>query len=259
MSISFLDFLLEFTPHLISFLVPAFVACIELLTRYSKGANLRQLLSDKLVWLYMTINGFAGLGAYFLSREWIAPNPQSTGDLITLGLVASAGGLALLRTSVAQISKGNEKSQSVSIGPGFVLDLLLDLLDDRIDQNRAERSIKEISELAEGLSYKKCYSNLVGLLIFYMMERVNEDEIETIRSNIKALDENLDTDHAKLLALATILRGSVGLAPLKAAVDALGDSLKDSQEEEQAKENVVLQNLANKIRQQLKSLDTRDG
>jgi hypothetical protein len=200
-------------------LLSAAVGYIELLQRYSVGTDLLFFLSDSLARWFLLIHAFAGAVA------WIVLPSLSEAAVANPGLhaaIAGLGALAILRLSFMNVGSGDKR---VSIGPGALLDILVSNLDQRIDQNRASRSIQQVAEVVKDLDFERAARDLTAACAA-SMERLPEESGRKLAEEVAGIQQKMDTDAAKLITLGTVLRKYVGLEVLKTLVGVLQESLK---------------------------------
>lgn len=122
----------------IAFLSGALVGATEILSRY-RDEQVKAILSPDGL-LYVLFNGAISTFALILIFRFENSVPALSvfkGNSLTAAIAAGFGSTAIMRTRIAVI-KGTD-NKDVSIGPDIVINLLLSMIDRRIDRWRAAR------------------------------------------------------------------------------------------------------------------------
>jgi hypothetical protein len=122
----------------IAFLSGALVGATEILSRY-RDEQVKAILSPDGL-LYVLFNGAVSTFALILIFRFENSVPGLSffkGNSLTAAIAAGFGSTAIMRTRIAVI-KGTD-NKDVSIGPDIVINLLLSMIDRRIDRWRAAR------------------------------------------------------------------------------------------------------------------------
>ncbi len=196
----------------------ALVGYVELLQRYSAGTNLTFFLRDNLARTFMLVHAIAGGVAWIVLPELssqIASNPALHAG------VAGLGALAILRLSFMNVGSGDKR---VSIGPGALVDILVANLDQRIDQNRAADSIREVAKVVDGLNFERAARDLTAACAA-AMERLPEESGRKLAEEVSAIQLKMVDERTKLITLGIVLRKYVGLAVLGQLLEATKEGL----------------------------------
>jgi len=130
----------------------ACAALIELLARY-RDEPFKAVFATFFSLLYLAIN--AGMGV--LAHAAVLFSIKSYADMVVferieLAIAAGFGAAAILRARIINARVG---STDVPIGPAYVLDQLLIILDRQIDRKRAVQRTRLVKKKMQGLDYDK--------------------------------------------------------------------------------------------------------
>jgi hypothetical protein len=196
--------------------VGALVGLAELVARYRE---------TKLIWrspaayTYLAINASASLVAlYFFEKQFGLKSME-------LALASGVGAMALFRTSLFVVRVGDA---DVAIGPGGFLQLLLGAADRGVDRLLGARRSKVVAEIMDGVVFSKAYESL-PVSCLNLVQGIPASEQQSLGQDIRDLVTNSSMpDTSKSYNLGLILIQGVGEEVLRAAVHALGSSLRPS-------------------------------
>lgn len=198
------------------FLIGAFVAVGELTSRY-KDDPVKAIYSVP-AGLYVTVNGLASVGALGLAHvfDWSfgASNDQIR---LTQVLVAGFGALALFRTSLFNVTVGN---QVIGVGPSVLLNVILTAADRAVDRGRALDRSQTVAEIMQDVSFEKS-ADSIRLYCSELMQNALPAEKDAVTAMISQLRDPLNSrvpDQVKSYIFGLSLLGLVGEKVLKDSI-----------------------------------------
>ena len=204
----------------------AAVGAIELLGRYPY-APLRAVFSGSGL-VYVVVNVLASVAAYHVVGKdgfhlFAATTPPEKKHLFEI-FTAGFGALVFMRSSVFKTRVGDAE---VGIGPAALLDTLLLSADRGVDRQEAALRAQEVSDLLKGVDPVRGAKLLVAYCIA-LMQNVTTDEQKRLDEKITRVAAEGSIDEAiRLDLIALHLSGVVGPGVLEAAINALGERLKN--------------------------------
>ena len=180
---------------------------------------------------YITLNAAASVTALALIRAFgwhfgisggSTPTSTSESQRWTEVLVAGFGAMAFLRSSLFAVKVGD---QSVAVGPGGFLQILLNATDTAVDRTRGTGRASDAAEIMKDVSFANAKDALPTICIALLQNLSAEDQAE-LRRNVDALSKTDMPDRAKTLSLGCLLMNVAGRDVLQAAVKALGSEIK---------------------------------
>lgn len=199
------------------------VGIAELVARY-KDEPLKAITSWPAI-VYVLINGAASVAAFVLilrfGWKFGISDPSTIGA--TRVLVAGFGAMALFRSSLFTVRVG---SSDVAIGPSSFLAIILVAADRAVDRVRAEDRAEVVAGIIEGITFAKSKIAL-PLTCFALMQNVPNEEQQRISREIEEIDGADVSDYVQMLSLGLTLMNVVGEQALESAIAALGDEIKD--------------------------------
>lgn len=167
---------------------------------------------------YVLINGGAAALAYYLLKVLGAPLKEPM-----LTLVAGLGAMAVFRSGLFTTRVGNT---NVAVGPNLVLQAVLAALDRIYDRQRAVPRSEAVVDIMRGLSFDQV-ADALPTLCFDLMQNVSAAEVAQVSTQKRELAASTTmSGESKVLSLGLALFNVVGEGPLRAAVGALGGSVK---------------------------------
>ncbi len=198
------------------------VGLTEILSRYRDDPWQATLNAGALI--YVSVNFIAATIALFLLRDvfpvtFNLENIPANADKIRLLriVVAGLGAMAIFRSSLFVFRIADK---DVSIGPGLVLQVLLDVTDRAVDRARARPRALIVSKIMQGVDFTKAE---VALPTYCFALMQNQLAFAKQLSQLAAANMSTIT---KSLALGLALMNLVGEHVLRAAVDTLGAQIK---------------------------------
>ncbi len=217
------------TPYIAATAVAIVTAGVELLKKYSVGTPVRTLLGCYWAWVYLSVNALvAALALMILQDEGVIGVDAGKGvqfghSPMLMALAAGFGAMMVLRSSFITI---RTHGRDYPVGPALLLDALQDQIEHRIDQVRAKKSFKEVSELMKGVRSATCVE--VATLALHVLERLSPETQSALRAEINHLraDEEL-SDANKSIAIGISIRKVAGFEVLQEVVDVVATKVKE--------------------------------
>lgn len=205
-------------------LLGAVLGLCELLSRY-RDEPIRAVLNAS-AGLYITINALAALLALLLLGVWHVSFGLDPGsDPLKLRavsiLTAGLGAMAFFRSSFFTFRVGEN---DVPLGPGLVMQVLLDVTDRAVDRGRAAPRALAINRIMAGIDFNKAHLALPAYC-FALMQNVSREEQAAIGQQVTALGTSTISMSVRSYLLGLILLNVVGEAVLKAAIDTLRNEI----------------------------------
>ena len=212
--------------YLLVALIGGLLGACELLGRYRDEPT-------KAVWnwaafLYISVNVAAGLLAlhliYIFKVDFGIPAAEPQKLAAVQVLVAGLGAMALFRTSLFTARVGD---QDVPLGPGIVMQILLNVTDRAVDRGRAKPRAQDIANIMIDVDFLKAKAALPPFC-FGLMQNVRSDEQKAIgdQVNLIVLPGPGESSRLQSILLGLLLLKVVGPDVLKAAIAAMKDELR---------------------------------
>jgi hypothetical protein len=193
-------------------LVTAFA---ELLTRYNY--DYRSILYVRIGWVYMAINAFAGVVAYFAVSEFeLLPGKEWV-----RALVAGSSAMLVLRSSFVNI-KNHDKQ--IDIGLASILHVFLSAANRGFSQGRSINRMSGLDFMRE-VDFDKA-KRILPELCFISMKDVTDLEKKAIIDKIDEVNADSGLNANKSLLLGVILADITDIKMLKKAIETLGTGIK---------------------------------
>jgi len=206
--------------YLLAAALGALTGMSELISRYRDSPL--GVLSTLAAWIYMAVNAGASAAALALAillQIDFKATAESAPWIRTLA--AGFGAMAVLRSSLFSRQAGGA---DVRIGPGTLLQSLLESADRSVDRAGARRRARQAKTLAEGIDFAKAYAALPAFC-FTLMQNLSKEELTAAGESLKALKQSEIADEIKAQMLMVYLLNAVGYDALKSAKESLGDKL----------------------------------
>ncbi|PZF79621.1 hypothetical protein [Jiangella anatolica] len=171
-----------FAAAIVALALGALVAIAELVSRY-RDDPLRAVWSLPAA-AYVTVNAAASAAAFALIRafDWTFGS-SGTQTLVTQVLVAGFGSAALFRSSLFNITAGD---QVVGVGPSAVLNVILSAADRAVDRQRAGFRAQNTTLSMAGVSFERS-ADALAIFCFGAMQNASSEEVKAIDDRISIL------------------------------------------------------------------------
>lgn len=170
--------------------------------------------------LYAVVNGVAAVVADVIAetQHWTFGVTGGSGERVIRLFLTGLAGMALLRTSVIDVSVGSSK---VGLGPSAVLDILLHATDRMTDRKRALARAKVTAKLATGIDFGLARVTLPAYC-FNLLQNTSPDEEAAVGNLVRTLTaESEMPEFMKTRVMLLALLGVVGQEVLEGAVEEL--------------------------------------
>jgi len=202
----------------LAFAVGMGTSLVELLSRY-RDEPLKVIATSQFAWVYLLLNGLMAIGAHaiLLDREFVVVETETSraGLAVLSGLSAAL----ILRARVFTAQLGDEQ---ISIGPGFVVDQLLSIVDAQIDRRRALQRVSIVVELLHGKDFEGSQIH-ASTMITGSRQNLSLQEQKDLGNQIREIVDRKIPDQEKAYALGFILLDFMGEGFLKAVAERLPD------------------------------------
>lgn len=214
-----------------SFMAYAMVAAIgggvgfcELLARYRDEP--RKATQNVAAAFYVMVNITAAILALLLLDifrpdlvDTTSPTIQTEAAKI---LLAGLGAMAFFRTSLFNLKVVDK---DIPVGPGLILQVLLDVTDRAVDRGRATPRALAVSNCMKDVDFDKAKVSL-SAYCFGLMQNVSDAEQSAVGQQITALDATAISPNIKSQLLGLLMLNIVGEDVLAAAIEALGEDIR---------------------------------
>jgi hypothetical protein len=233
------------------------VSLIELTSRYSVGTKLRDLFGNLIGWLYLATHLCAGLLAMFLCQTLglvefrDGPVYVDVNQLKAIGVGIAA--ITVLRSDILSLRDGERK---VSIGLGSAVELLLKVLDRKLDIARGLSSGTNIRRIMKCVGPQKVGSSLVPVALG-LRETMSKEEQKALSAEVEVIVNSplLSNTEKQFLIGVTVCR-MTGIEILEFVVNEFGDTLPDDSND--AKVSKITAELDTKLNDALKRFENDD-
>lgn len=202
-------------------LVGTLLGLCELLSRY-RDEPIRAVLNVSAL-AYILINGGASLVALLLLNVWKVDFGLGAEDDVKLRvmliLTGGLGAMAFFRSSFFTFRLGEN---DVPLGPGLIMQVLLDVTDRAVDRGRAAPRALAITGIMKDIDFDKAHLALPSYC-FALMQNVSKEEQSAIGQQVTALAQlgGSISGPVRSYLLGLILLNVVGETVLRAAIDTL--------------------------------------
>jgi len=195
----------------LAFVVGLGTSLVELLSRY-RDEPLKVIATSHFAWVYLLLNGFLALGAHALLLDSSFVDVETEVRRAGLAVASGLGAAVILRSRVFSARLGDEQ---VSIGPGYVVDQLLGIIDAQIDRRRALQRVQIVVELMRGKDFdgSRIHSST---MITGSRQNLSLQEQKDLANQIREVVDRKIPDQEKSYALGFILLDFMGEEFLKA-------------------------------------------
>ena len=211
--------------YLLVALIGGLLGACELLARY-RDEPVKAVMNWAAL-VYIGVNVAASMLALQLivifGVDFGVPDGEAAKQHAVRILAAGLGAMAFFRTSLFTARVGE---QDVPLGPGYVLQVLLNVTDRAVDRGRARPRAEEIAEIMHGIDFARARTALPPLC-FGLMQNVSPEEQSAIGDQVNLIPAPAAGESSRLqsILLGLLLLGLVGSDVLKAAIAALKGDL----------------------------------
>lgn len=195
----------------LAFTVGLGTSLVELLSRY-RDEPIKVIATSYFAWVYLLLNGGLAIAAHLaLIDAGFADGENSIGRA-GLATVSGLGAAVILRSRVFTARLGDEQ---VSIGPGYVVDQLLNIIDSQIDRRRALQRVRIVVDVMKGKDFDGSRIH-ASTMITGSRQNLSLQDQKELASQIREVDDRTISDEEKAYALGFILLDFMGEEFLKA-------------------------------------------
>lgn len=205
---------MEYLYVFLALLIGCLAAFAELLSRYHDPLKILKLNASR---IYILINGFTSIVAYFFLLEFGILKENAIGRIVLAGTSA----LVILRSSLANIKVGEK---NIDAGPAVILQVFLNWADRAFDQKRSKTELSSIKQVMEKVDFDKA-KLAIPTTCFTIMKNLSQEEQDSISAEVEKLSKSDLDNQTKSLTLGIILSHITGLDLLERAVNVLEDSI----------------------------------
>lgn len=138
----------------VAFITGLLTGMVEILSRY-RDEPFKTVGSSRFSWFYLILNGLLGIFAYWILLETSTDISNSDSlEHIWLAVLGGLGAAVVIRSRIFSAKIGDEE---VAIGPGYIVDQLLSVLDRHIDRDRALARTRIVLEKMTGIDFFKAH------------------------------------------------------------------------------------------------------
>ncbi len=189
----------------VALFVGLFTGTIEALSRY-RDEPFKAVLTTLYGWIYILLNAALGLAAYALLLWRPGSVPDDPGSHMKLALAAGLGAAAVVRARLFSIKVGDKE---VAVGPGFLVDRFLGLLDRQIDRARAlERTRLVVREMA-GVDFARA-AQYARTVILGSRQSLPIGERTELTEKLREIENRRDDAEQKVHALGFVVLDFMG-------------------------------------------------
>ncbi|HVI00581.1 MAG TPA: hypothetical protein VM869_17810 [Enhygromyxa sp.] len=184
---------------------------VELLSRY-RDEPIKVIATSHFAWVYLLLNGFLAIFAHLALIDAGFADGESAIGRAGLAVASGLGAAVILRSRVFTARLGDEH---VSIGPGYVVDQLLGIIDAQIDRRRALQRVRIVVDVMKDKDFdgSRIHSST---MITGSRQNLSLQDQKELASQIREVDDRKIPDQEKAYALGFILLDFMGEEFLKA-------------------------------------------
>ncbi|PRP97693.1 hypothetical protein ENSA5_32000 [Enhygromyxa salina] len=200
----------------LAFAIGMGTALVELLSRY-RDEPIKVIATSQFAWVYLLLNGLMALGAHAILLDSELTSTETTTSRLGLSVGSGLSAALVLRARVFTARLGDEQ---VSIGPGYVVDQLLGIIDAQIDRRRALQRVSIVVEVMDGKDFDGSRIH-ASTMITGSRQNLSLQDQKDLANQIREVVDRKIPDHEKSYALGFILLDFMGEAFLKAVAEKL--------------------------------------
>ncbi len=198
---------------LLAFAVGLGTSLVELLSRY-RDEPIKVIATSQFAWVYLLLNGCLALGAHAILLDSSFTTVDTQTQRAGLAVAAGLGAAVILRSRVFTARLGDEQ---ISIGPGYVVDQLLGIIDAQIDRRRALQRVQIVVDVMKDKDFDGARIH-ASTMITGSRQNLSLQEQKDLANQIREVDDRKIPDQEKAYALGFILLDFMGEEFLKAVV-----------------------------------------
>jgi len=206
-------------------LLGALISSAEIISRYRDEPEYALRTWPSL--FYLLLNALASIVALAFIRlfGWtFGLSDPATVGWVQAG-VAGIGAMAILRASLFSVRLDN---QTVPVGLGRFLDVLLESVDRAVDRKRAEERGKTVSDIMKNVDFEKAYVALPAYCLA-LLQNLPQDDQDQLGKKVGLLFNSQGiSPRVKSMLLGIALMNLVGENVLRAAVKNINQDIEEN-------------------------------
>lgn len=188
-----------------AFLTGFLTAAVELFSRY-RDEPFKTVYHSRFSWFYLSLNGLFGLAAYLI-LYYTGVEKVSFLQHLKIALGGGFGAALIIRARVISAKVGD---QDISIGPGYVVDQLLFIVDRQIDRERAIQRTDKVTEAMYGMESTAAITLAHTMILGSMQNLSIKDQVD-LAVRLKQIKQDEETgDQEKSYALGFVILDFMG-------------------------------------------------
>lgn len=198
--------MLSFWFSALAFGTAALTGIVETLSRY-RDEPFKALGTSLFGWFYVILNGALGLAAYYILLQQAPPGEVVDDvDFIKYALAAGFGAAVVIRSRVFTTKVG---SHEVAIGPGYIVDQLLLILDRQIDRKRALERTQLVRTRMQDVDFQRV-AGYVSTMILGSRQSMSLQDQEDMANQLKQIRDQPTGELEKAFALGFLILDFMG-------------------------------------------------
>jgi hypothetical protein len=200
----------------LAFFIGMGTSLIELFSRY-RDEPLKVIATSQFAWVYLLLNGLMGIGAHAVLLDSGFTSIDSATSRASLAVGSGVSAALILRSRVFTARLGDEQ---VSIGPGYIVDQLLGIIDAQIDRRRALQRVSIVVGIMDGKDFDGSRIH-AATMITGSRQNLSLQDQKDLANQIREVVDRKIPDQEKAYALGFILLDFMGEEFLKAVASKL--------------------------------------
>ncbi|EDM76373.1 hypothetical protein PPSIR1_07400 [Plesiocystis pacifica SIR-1] len=196
---------------LLAFAVGIGTSLIELLSRY-RDDPFTVIATSLWAWVYLLLNGTMAIAAYFILLTSAYGDLEAQPAGVSLAFVAGLSAAVVLRSRVFTAHVGDEQ---ISIGPGYVIDQLLNVIDAQIDRQRALQRVQIVVAVMKGKDFDGAKTH-ASTMITGSRQNLTLQAQQDLANQIREVADRKIPNQERSYALGFILLDFMGESFLRA-------------------------------------------
>lgn len=189
----------------LAFFIGMGTSLIELLSRY-RDEPLKVIATSQFAWVYLLLNGLMGIGAHAVLLDSGFTTIDTPTSRASLAVGSGVSAALILRSRVFTARLGDEQ---VSIGPGYIVDQLLGIIDAQIDRRRALQRVSIVVSVMDGKDFDGSRIH-AQTMITGSRQNLSLQEQKDLANQIREVVDRKIPDQEKSYALGFILLDFMG-------------------------------------------------
>lgn len=200
----------------LAFFIGMGTSLIELLSRY-RDEPIKVIATSQFAWVYLLLNGLMGIGAHAVLLDSGFTSIDTPTSRASLAVGSGVSAALILRSRVFTARLGDEQ---VSIGPGYIVDQLLGIIDAQIDRRRALQRVSIVVGVMDGKDFDGSRIH-AATMITGSRQNLSLQDQKDLANQIREVVDRKIPDQEKSYALGFILLDFMGEEFLQAVASKL--------------------------------------